>query len=225
MNEIKILDLRKHKGRCFYTTDLHGCYDLLHEKLKDVAFDSTKDILIVGGDMCDRGPDSKYVLDYLNEPWLYCVRANHEQLLIEAYEEEFRGWATNCLLSNGGTWVADLQPHELKAIYQSFKSLPLAIELLTPTERIGIIHAQCPYNNWEEFKKMTRQELEWNGYATVQWARTNYDRGWQETIKGVDRLLVGHTPTESGEVEILGNTWYCDTGSFFRNKISFVQLI
>ena len=224
-NEIMEIDLTEFKGRAFFSTDLHGCYDLLHEKLREVSFSSEKDILILGADMCDRGPDSKYVLDYLNEPWLYCIRGNHEQLLIEACEEGFHGWATNCLLSNGGLWVADLQPHELKAIYESFKSLPLAIELLTPTEKIGIIHAQCPYNNWDEFKKMTKPELEFNGYATAQWARTNYNRQWQETVKGVDRLLVGHTPTDSGDVEFLGNTWYCDAGSFFRDKINFIQLM
>lgn len=225
MNEIKILDLREHKGRIFYTTDLHGCYDLLHEKLKEVAFDSTKDILIVGGDMCDRGPDSKYVLDYLNEPWLYCIRANHEEMLIAAYEYPNDRQVFKLLFCNGGEWYYDLEPEQQKAIYESFKSLPLAIELLTPTEKIGIIHAQCPRNNWDEFKKMTKPELEFNGYATAQWARTNYDRQWQGTVKGVDRLLVGHTPTDSGDVEILGNTWYCDAGSFFRDKINFIQLM
>lgn len=113
----------------------------------------------------------------------------------------------------------------MQAVYESFKSLPLAIELLTPTERIGIIHAQCPYNNWDEFKKMHKAELEFNGAATAQWARTNYDKQADIQVKGVDRLMVGHTPTDSGEVEVLGNTWYCDLGSFFRDKISFVQLM
>jgi serine/threonine protein phosphatase 1 len=223
MDHIKVLDLRKHKGRVFFTTDLHGHFDLLHEKLKEVAFDSTKDILIVGGDLCDRGPDSQYVLDYLNEPWLYCVRGNHEELLIQAFEEGFRGAATNCLLSNGGVWVADVDAKLLKSIYESFKSLPLAIELQLPTETVGIIHAQCPYNSWKEFKNATHQELAWNAEATAQWARTNYDYKLELNIEGVDRLLVGHSPTTSGEIEVYGNTWYADLGSFFRGKISFIQ--
>lgn len=222
---IKQIDLRKHKGRVFFTTDLHGCYDLLHFHLKEVSFDSKSDILILGGDCCDRGPDSRYILDYLNEPWIYCIRGNHEELLIEAYEEGFQGWATNCLLSNGGQWVAFLEDATLDAIYESFKALPLAIELLTPTEKIGIIHAQCPYNNWDEFKKMTGAELDFNGAATAQWARTNYDKQFALTVEGVNRLLVGHTPTNTGEVEVLGNTWYADLGGFFRDKISFIQLM
>lgn len=225
MNHIKILDLREHKGRVFFTTDLHGCYDLLHEKLKEVSFDSTKDILVVGGDMCDRGPDSKYVLDYLNEPWLYCVRANHEQMFIEAYEGDFNNHMAGMLVMNGGYWVVDCEQTLIDAIYQSFVSLPLGIELVLPNEVVGVVHAQCPYNNWDGFKKMSGSELSLNGEATAQWARTNYDKKLSVEIKGVDRLLVGHTPTQNGDIEIMGNTWYCDAGTFFRDKINFIQLM
>lgn len=229
MNHIKVLDFTNPKGRVFFTSDLHGHYDLLHDKLREVDFDSTKDVLICGGDMCDRGPDSQYVLDYLNEPWVYCIRANHEQLLIQTVEDGFSGPAARCLYENGGEWFFNLldqgQMSTIKAIYESFKSLPLAIELLTPTEKIGIVHAQVPRGCWDEFKKMTKPELEWNGEATAQWARTNYDKKLSIQVGGVDRVLVGHTPTDSGEIEVLGNVHYCDLGSFFRDKISFVQLV
>ena len=178
MKHIRVLDLTKPKGRVFYTTDLHGCYDLLHEKLKEVAFDSTKDVLISGGDWCDRGPDSHHVLDYLNEPWIYSVRANHEQMFIEAYEGDFKNQATQMLVVNGGAWVASCDDDHLKAIYESFNSLPLGLEIHTPSEVIGVVHAQVPYNNWDEFKKMTKPELEWNGEATAQWARVNQQAVW-----------------------------------------------
>ena len=229
--EIKTLDLREHKGRVFFTTDIHGHFDLLHEKLREVAFDSNKDILILGGDCTDRGPDSKYILDYLNEPWIYSIRGNHEQMVIDFIEALASGDERNArqpfqmLYCNGGEWFFDITEQHQMQIYESFKSLPLAIELLTPTEKIGIVHAQCPFNNWDKFKKMTKAELNWNGAATVQWARTNYDKKLDLIVKGVDRLLVGHTPTDSGEVEVLGNTWYCDAGSLFRDRISFIQLM
>jgi len=231
VKEIKTLDMRLHKGRIFFTTDLHGHYDLLHEHLKLVSFDSIKDILILGGDMCDRGPDSIHVLDYLNEPWIHCIRGNHEQMVVDYIEAlaEAGGDSRDVrqpfemLFCNGGQWFFDIKDSHQMRIYESFKSLPLAIELLTPTEKIGIIHAQCPYNNWNEFSKMLPVELEYNGAATAQWARINYQK--DILVEGVDRLLVGHTPTDSGEVEVYGNTWYSDLGSFFRDKISFIQLM
>lgn len=229
MDNIKILDLTKHKGRVFFTTDIHGCFDLLHEQLKVWGFDSTKDILIIGGDLCDRGPDSQYVLDYLNEPWIYCIRANHEQLLIQTVEDNFVGPAARCLYENGGEWLFEMLDRvgadKIKAIYESFKSLPLAIELILPNETIGVVHAQCPRNNWNEFKKMSEAEMEYDGYNAAQWSTYNYDNYKSLIVEGVDRLLVGHRVTESGEVEVLGNVWYCDLGSFFRDKICFLQLM
>ncbi len=224
MNHIKVLDFTKPKGRVFFTTDLHGHYDLLHDKLRKVAFDSTKDILICGGDWCDRGPYSQHVLDYLNEPWIYSVRANHEQMFIEAYEGDFKNQACQMLVVNGGSWVAFCEDAHLTAIYESFKSLPLAIELHTPTEVIGIIHAQVPSGCWDKFKVMSPQEMEWEGYAIAQWARTKYDKSDKGVISGVDFVLSGHTPTNSGEIEQLGNQLYCDLGSFFRGKISFIEV-
>ena len=59
----------------------------------------------------------------------------------------------------------------------------------------------------------------------AQWARTNYDKKADIQVKGVDRLIVGHSPTGSGEVEVHGNTVYADLGSFFRDKVSFIQLM
>lgn len=218
-------DLRDFKGRVFFTTDLHGHYDLFHEKLREVGFDSTRDILFSGGDWCDRGPDSQFVLDYLNEGCIHSIQANHEDLFISAKEENWQGQYTNCLVANGGSWVAFLEDSQLEDIYQIFKNLPLAIELLLPNDVVvGIIHADCPYNDWEQWKNITTAEFNWNGKATAQWSRSNIDRGVPVKVKGVDFLLTGHTPTKSGEVEKLGNQIYCDLGSFFRNKISLIEL-
>lgn len=228
-DEILQIDLTEFTGRCFHTTDLHGCYDLLHEKLSEVTFDITKDILILGADMCDRGPDSQHVLNYLNEPWIYCIRGNHEQLLIQSFEDGFVGPAARCLYENGGDWVFELMDagklQTVQAIYESFKSLPLAIELGTKSgKRVGIVHAEVPYGDWERFKGMTQEELDHDGQAVAQWARTRYDRQEVTNVTGIDYVLVGHTPTNSGEPEWLGNQLYLDLGSFFTGKLGFVQI-
>lgn len=222
-NHVKIYD-RYTKGRTFFTTDIHGHFDLLHEQMKLHAFDTSKDRLFVGGDSTDRHTDSKYILDYLNEPWFISVQGNHCQMLIDVYENPNDRRAYEMLYCNGRAWYFDLEADHQKQIYESFKSLPLAIEVETSLGKVGICHAQCPYNDWDKFKDMTDAELDWNGKATLQWARTNYDRKDEIQIKGVDVLLVGHSPTRSGKIEKLANTWYCDLGSFFRNKICFLEI-
>lgn len=211
-------------GRDFFTTDLHGYYDLLHEAMRLNAFDTTKDRLFVGGDNCDRNPDSTNILDYIYEPWFHSIRGNHEEMLITAYENPTSRNSYEMLYCNGGEWFYDCTPEKQKAIYEAFKSLPLAIEIESPNGLIGLIHSQVPLNDWEQFRGITKAELEWNGYAIAQWARTKYDKRDTTDVKGVRAILSGHTPTTSGEVEWLGNQAFADLGSFFRDKISFIEL-
>lgn len=227
MGHIEQIDLRNFTGRVFFTTDLHGHYDLLHEAMRVNAFNTEKDILIVGADWVDRGPDSRYVLDYLNESWVYSTAGNHEDIFIGAYEEGFdyqQGASTRCLMDNGGGWTTNLDKSHAKAIYERFKELPVAIELLLDNEKVGIIHAEVPYQDWDRFKEMIETEYRWDGRNTAQWGRDKYRYANTAPIKNIDRVFVGHTPTDSGEVEVLGNVWYCDLGSHFRDKIAFVEI-
>lgn len=230
-NHIKFYS-KNEKGRDFFVTDIHGYFDLLHEKLKEVAFDTSKDRLFVGGDICDRGPNSDWVLDYVNEPWFISVAGNHESLLISYVEalatgddREIRN-PYQMFYCNGGQWFFDLSENQQMKIYKSFKSLPIAIELESRSSRkIGIVHAEVPGNDWNYFKEMTNTELKWNGEAIAQWARTKYDKKNTAYVKNIDTVLVGHTPTDSGDVEFLGNVVYCDAGSFFRNKLNILEII
>lgn len=211
-------------GRDFFTTDLHGYYDLLHEAMMLNAFDTTKDRLFVGGDNCDRNPDSTNILDYIYEPYIHSVRGNHEEMLIQAYENKLLGQVARMLYSNGGEWYWDCNPEKQKAIYEAFKSLPLAIEIESPNGLIGVIHAEVPYGDWEKFRNISDIELEYNGEAIAQWARTKYDKQDDSDVKGLYKCFVGHTPTNSGEVERLGNVFFCDLGSFFRHRLSFIEI-
>lgn len=211
-------------GRDFFTTDLHGCYDLLHEQMKLHAFDTSKDRLFVGGDWCDRGPQSADVLDYIYEPYIHSIQANHEAMLISAYENNLNGQSAQMLFFNGGQWYWDCTPEKQKAIYEAFKELPLAIEIETPNGLIGIIHAEVPYGDWEAFRNISDIELEMNGEAVAQWARTKYDKQDKSNVKGLYKCFVGHTPTKSGNIEQIGNVFYSDLGAFFRNRLCFVEI-
>jgi len=227
MSHVKEYDLRNHAGRIFFTTDIHGNFDLLHEKMAEIAFDTQHDLLFVGGDNVDRGPNSARVLDYINEPWFISVRGNHEEMFLSAYESGLQpeGYLSRLLMVNGGEWVfQETNRHLLDAVYESFLSLPLAIELILPNKRVGIIHAEVPYGDWERFKSCNGVELEMNAQAIAQWARTKYDRKIQTVVKNIDEVYVGHTPTDSLTVETLGNVHYCDLGCFFSGNLAFVEI-
>lgn len=215
-------------GRLFFVSDLHGCYDLLHYALREVGFDSTKDLLFSGGDWTDRGPDSKHVLDYLYEPWVHSVRGNHEEMFIEAFESHWHPTNRSVLTlkAHGGEWIwRDLNDLDKILIHEAFSSLPLGIEIIMPEgHRVGIVHAEVPYNDWNQFRDITKAELEWDGQATAQWARTWYKKGYCGDVKGVDLVLCGHTPTKSGDVEQYGNMMFCDGGSVWNDNINLIEI-
>lgn len=220
-------DMREFKGRIFFTTDIHGHFDLLHNKLREVAFDSSRDFLFVGGDWTDRGIDSKYVLDYINEPWLASVQGNHCQMFIEGFESH---WHPNnrsvlTLKAHGGNWIWSMSDLDKILIHDAFSALPIGIEILLPNDlKVGIVHAEVPYNDWVKFTNITSAELEWDGKATAQWARSWYSRRFKGLVKGVDVVLVGHTPTDSGKPERLGNMVFCDSGCYSRDELNMVEI-
>jgi len=222
-------DLRDFKGRVFAVSDLHGHYDLLQITHSEVAFNGQTDLLFVGGDWTDRGPDSRYVLDYVNEPWIHSIQGNHERMYIDGFEAH---WHPNnrsvlTLKAHGGDWIwnAGLTDLDKILIHEAFSNMPLGIELLLPNgHKVGMIHAEVPYNDWNKWLNITKAELEWDGMATAQWARTWYSKKYQGEVTGVDLVLVGHTPTDSNDVEQYGNMVFIDGGSFFSGKINLVEL-
>lgn len=215
------------KGRDYFVSDVHGCFDLLVEAMREVSFSPANgDRLFSSGDWCDRGPQSADILDWLQEPWVYSTRANHEQMVISAMEDWQDRQAYLMLFCNGGGWFYDIGEEQRLAIYHMFKSLPLAIELESRSgKKVGIVHAEVPCGDWKWFSEMTDAELRWNGEAVAQWARTKYDKQDKTAVKNIDEVYVGHTPTNTGKVEQLGNVFYTDAGSFFRNKINFVEIL
>lgn len=217
-------DMREFKGRMFFTTDLHGHYDLLHEALNSVAFSSEKDFLVVGGDWTDRGPHSNTFLDYVHVP---SVRGNHEQMFIDGFQANWNPEDRNVrtLKAHGGDWIWRLSDIERVMIHDAFSAMPLGIELLLPNDRkVGIIHAEVPYNDWDQFKAITKAELDWDGQATAQWARSWYTRRFQGQVKGVDIVLVGHTPTDRSKPERLGNMIFADAGAHWNDRINFIEI-
>lgn len=221
------LDLREFKGRVFFVTDLHGCYDVLHDELRAVSFDSTHDILVVGGDWTDRGAYSKYVLDYICEPWVFSVAGNHCQMFVDGFDSH---WNPNnrsvmCLAAHGGEWIETLTNIEKILIADVFRGLPLAIELLLPNDvKVGVVHAEVPYNDWDKMVDISKLELDMDGKATLQWARRWYTSKFNGKVKGVDYVLCGHTSTDSEGVEIYGNMVFCDGGTPWSGKMNLVEI-
>ena len=69
--------------------DIHGCNKTFKKLLFEVLAISSEDKIYVLGDFVDRGPDSIGVINTIlelkeNAYHIYCLRGNHEQLMIDS---------------------------------------------------------------------------------------------------------------------------------------------
>ena len=218
----KIVDLHLNNSEnVYYCTDIHGCYSLLGKHLLDAGF-SDRDTLIVGGDSIDRGWDSSLALSWLDKPNVHLIRGNHEELFIKSFEEGWQGRYTDCFISNGGYWVANIGADERREFYDFFVNLPVALKVHLDKEVIGVVHADCG-NDWEKFEFDIASGCD-RVYQEAIWSRSRYSSKDETLVTGVDRVLVGHTPTDSGCIEVIGNVHYCDIGAVYRGELAFIKL-
>jgi hypothetical protein len=99
-------------GRDFVVGDIHGMFEHLSRLLTDIAFDEETDRVFSVGDLVDRGPESRRALEWLDNPWFFACRGNHEQFAIDSTDpEQLDVWVNY----NGGEWWTDLDVEEKEA--------------------------------------------------------------------------------------------------------------
>lgn len=213
-------------GRDFICGDIHGCYSLLYSELDKLNFDETKDRLFCTGDLVDRGPESLDVLDIIDKSWFHSVLGNHDLFACEFYANKIN---TNMEFNesiyklNGGDWFISLDTETQRIIANKFSKLPIAIELESKGELIGIVHADCPFNDWNIFKfELLFEEPNRALILECIWNRDRIKNKDQTSINNIDRVYHGHTVLEN--VEVYGNRHYIDTGAVFYDKLTIIEL-
>lgn len=73
--------------------DIHGCHRTLKKLIESVVKPEKDDALYFVGDLIDRGPRSREVLDYLIDlKWkgfnIFPIKGNHEDLFVKAFSDE-----------------------------------------------------------------------------------------------------------------------------------------
>lgn len=97
-------DLTKVKN-VFVISDVHGCAKTLESLLRKLP---KKSLVYVTGDLIDRGPDSKKVLQILLDNILdldltiQCLKGNHEEMFIKWTRTAFNPFCSHSYLSYGG---------------------------------------------------------------------------------------------------------------------------
>lgn len=134
-------------GRDFAGGDIHGHFTRLQLALDAASFDPSVDRLFGVGDLVDRGPECRDVLDWVARPWFHPVGGNHDDYVVRFDTCDTENW-----MYNGGSWFAGLSLFEQKESAVQFAELPIAIEVETGEGLIGIVHSDCPFSSWDELR-------------------------------------------------------------------------
>ena len=133
--------------------DIHGRADLLEELLRRL-----EDLpVLVTGDVCDRGPDTKRVLDLLVQSGARGVRGNHEEWLTTWVRRQgFESFALHPVMGGEATLksygVGGETPQQIEAQWHMvppehrawLEELALVLDLNVMGQRYWMVHAGIP---------------------------------------------------------------------------------
>ncbi|MEP8627679.1 protein-serine/threonine phosphatase [Enterobacter mori] len=195
-------------------SDIHGCYQWLMDALKRLHFNPYEDLLISVGDIIDRGPDCVKCLQLMDEKWFRAVRGNHEQMALDAIENnDFALW-----MSNGGIWFSALEDkRKALRLLNACRDLPHIIEITCANGLNVIAHADYPAAEYVWNKPVSAQRVLWDRDRLM-----GFMVGKGQGIKGADHFWFGHTPLDKRYD--FNNLHYIDTGAVFDGFLTLVQL-
>lgn len=213
---------RNDFGKDYVVGDIHGMFHILQAELNAIGFDEETDRLFSVGDLVDRGPDSEAALDWLNKPFLFAVRGNHEEFVLTSNKDDHMAGVH---AANGGIWFHTMPTDQQNEFIIAFAELPLAIEVEVAGGRVGIVHAEVPLKDWNFMQTLYNTNQDYFE-SIILWSRniiSSYQRGdIIQNVEGIDRVYVGHTPVKN-PVNV-GNIRYIDTGAVFGRNLTIEEL-
>jgi serine/threonine protein phosphatase 1 len=169
------MKLKTEYRRIYAIPDVHGRADLLSlaiSFLKKNGYSSDLDLLVFTGDLIDRGPDSKGVLDIIkdlrseNPNSVVALRGNHEDMDLDAYTKRNNYHAKALWHMNGG--VQTEQSYNEKEMAQDhidlIKSFPYSLEI----QGFFFSHAPVPREkdwSFQKDRKYSVDDLTWNYFG------------------------------------------------------------
>jgi serine/threonine protein phosphatase 1 len=218
--------------RAYAVGDIHGRLDLLERLLESIEADlsgrpSKKNLLVFLGDLIDRGPDSKGVIERLRSFRHDRLRpvflaGNHEEILLRILAGEtglLQNWlrfgGAECLASYGVT-PADLGSDESESL--------AAIRSAVPQEHAGFLASFSDTLTFGDYLFVHAGvrpgvDLRHQSQSDLRWIRSPFLE--DETDHGA---VVVHGHTISGEVEHRPNRIGIDTGAYRTGVLTALGL-
>lgn len=222
MSLVKVWD-KEIKGKVYAVGDIHGCYNLLMNRLNEIGFNFENDLLVAVGDLVDRGIQNIQCVELLTKPWFTSVMGNHEDLCINGLHSEAH---KDCHITNGGEWFYMLDGQAMYNIAKVFSELPIALEVNHNGKKYGFVHGHIEQNDWEEFKEAFNQEATKfrDPAAMAMWGRDrlNEDNQQYTHVSGVHAVIMGHTVTQKPCRR--DNCYWIDTGAVHWGTMTILDV-
>jgi len=200
--------------------DVHGCCRTLRTMVEELLRLGPDDTLFLLGDLIDRGPDSKGVLDYLLhlikvEYDIRPLMGNHEELCLKAAAGDT--FAERVWFSNGG-WGTMRQfgverPEGIPKRYLDFMA---AMPRIFIEPDYVLVHAGLDFETEDPLRNTTPQTMLWDRSTRVQ----------PRNIGG-RTLVCGHTVTPLFAIRdsLASRVIHLDNGCFDRGGVEYGSLV
>lgn len=205
-------------GRRLVIGDVHGCIKTLRFMVEEMMQLSKHDQLWLLGDMIDRGPGSREVIDYilklrLDSYQVTALMGNHEFMMIEGISDPYM---FDCWMENSGettlkefgiSYPVQSALAKVPEVYLDFlRNLPNIIEIP------GFVLVHAGLDPYSDPPSRNREYLLWN--------RT---QSHHISYLGDRRLVHGHTPRTLMEIRTIlegpaPRIIPLDSGCVYRNR-------
>jgi calcineurin-like phosphoesterase family protein len=170
--------------RRFVIPDIHGCARTFSRLVHDVIRLTRKDDLYILGDMIDRGPRSREVIDHVIRLGdcgfkVRPLRGNHEQMLLDACRDrdDFRLW----MLNGGEATLSSFGIEDACELSVGYREFFASLSPYLLLDDFVLVHAGLDFSSPDPFLDTTA--MLWSRRSDMDRSRT-----------GGRRLICGHTP-------------------------------
>lgn len=196
-------------NRTIFIGDVHGCFDELKELLEKVSFNKNSDRLIFLGDLINKGPHSKEVVDFVRGGGFECLLGNHELGFLRSLTDEkfFKKGFKKFYES-----YSDAKERE--ETIEWIKNLPLYIEESDFICIHGGLEPHIPLNQQEP--RVATRIRTWGGDRED--LNNESNPPWHDFYEGEKTVIYGHWAMQG--LHKTKNTICLDSGCVWGGKLS-----
>ena len=201
--------------RKFVMSDIHGCFDQFNQMIKLINF-QPRDRFICLGDLVDRGPKSKQVIQLcIDLPGdNIFIRGNHEEMLLSFLNQPALWQGIYTKPVNGG--MSTLNSYMIAEFHIEIPEHHIDfLETMCDTfiEHDDYIYVHAGLNPHFDLNNQTPEDCKW-----IRSDFLNYQKKFPK------KVIHGHTPTESTKIEFYHNRIDIDCGCVFGGNLACLEL-